>query len=109
MLNIDHAAHFTRPVTFPVPNGPEAEPQTATVTFNVLRISQVRSFDFATAEGVDSILDASVREIGDLQDGHGNPVPWSAEVKKIILDQPWARNALITAYWSGSQEDALKN
>ena len=109
MLNIDHNAHFTRAVTFAVPDGATVKSETATVMFKVLRISHIRGFDFTTAEGVDSFLNDAVMRIDDLVDGDGGPVEWSPEVKQTVFDFPWARDALIMAYWKGQREDAAKN
>lgn len=51
----------------------------------------------------DSLKDAFLRdvvvEIDELVDPHGDPLPWSDEVREAVFALPWARMAILRGYF----------
>lgn len=109
MLDIDFKPTFTRLVTVSIPSGASSVEQSFTATFQALDVPEFNSFDLTTVEGISKFLERVFVGADDVVDGGGNPVAFTAELRRRLIALPWARPALVTAYIRGFGQAAEGN
>lgn len=75
--------------------------ETFKATFNVLPISQISKYDLNTGKGTRSFLVAVIKNLDELEDEKGKPLPCNDQVRDAVIDESDARQALIRAYFAG--------
>lgn len=109
MLNLDLAPTFTRTAVFQIPSGTGFVEQDCTVTFAALTLDEFAGFDLAQPEAVKRFLVRVVTGMGELVNGQGEPVPYSAAVRDQLINLDWGRQGLVRAYVIGRQKAAEGN
>lgn len=109
MFKIVQNRTFTHAVKVAMPiDGGYAE-ETLKVTYNYLDSDEARTFDLKTAEGSAKFLDRAVVRFDDLTDENGQPLAYSAEVRKAVLGMPNAWNAVVNGYFIAVGKSAEGN
>ena len=81
----------------PVNGGHREEPFKA--TFRVLDTEQLENYDLTNKMGTDDFLRAVIMELDEIGDEQGNPVPYSEDLRDVVMNDPMARTALIRGYF----------
>ncbi len=101
MFKVQQSPIFTRPVTVHVPEGGGTRDDTFSATFKAIPSSEVARFDLGTEAGTKEFLRAVTKDLGDLADAAGEPLKCNAEIFEQVLDWPFTRLALASAYFEG--------
>jgi hypothetical protein len=70
-------------------------------TYRVLEPEKIEAIDMGSTQGTLDFLRTIVVRLDDIGDAEGKAVEYSDEVLEQVLKLPYARRALITAYFEG--------
>ena len=93
---------FKTPVRVFVPVANGQTEQTFTVEFRALTRSEVAAFDALSADGADELLRRIVVGWDGAIDSDGDAFEYSAANLDTLIDIPFVRQALTTAYFSAT-------
>ncbi|TSD86022.1 hypothetical protein FFK22_024700 [Mycobacterium sp. KBS0706] len=78
-------------------------------TFRLLGHDELAQYDTATIAGTTQFLQAVVVGLGGIVGGDKQPIPYSDALRDRAINIPYARSALINAYFDGAKGGKLGN
>lgn len=99
MFTIIDDPEFTEAVPVEVPDGAGWRREVLVTRFRALRLSEIDALDTAEGDIVARLLDRVVIGFDDLVDAEGAHLDGGGEWRTRLLDYPFIRRALVTAYY----------
>lgn len=92
---------FTHKVAVRVPIDGGFRDEEFRATFRVLGTDELVKFDLTEAAGASNFLRAVVSETFEVSGPDDQVLPYSDALRDKLIDIPFVRNALVTAYFGG--------
>lgn len=99
MFNIAKERIFKRAVKISAPDGDGVSEETLQATYRALDEKAEKEFDLATVDGTKEFLRAAIVRLDDVVGSEGEPLPYSAELRDLVLGASYARIALVRTYF----------
>jgi|TARA_R110000751_G_scaffold2018_11_gene9398 hypothetical protein len=100
MFKLAEEPTFRHTVTAKVPVDGGFEDQKFEATFRAIGMDEAEGFDMMDATSVKAFLARIIVELHDIGDVEGQALEYSDKVRDQVTRLPWARKAIVKAYFA---------